>query len=137
MAYLRIPFLFLLIAITLTPEVSYAEISKVEKVASEIARQFNSDSESMKDDIIVSSSAEANGSNVTMKFVWRVKRDLSKQMLDELRLDLYKDIVPKTCRVNSNNPAFKDGLSYTFVYISHYAQLLAKILVNKRTCNDK
>ena len=118
------------------PCLSYAEKPTVEWVASEIARQHNGNAEMMKDDMTVSSSAHAIGKNVILKYVLRVKRDASKQQLDEYRSVLYRDIVPKACRVNSNNPAFKDGLFYTFVYVSHYGQQLAEIVVSKRICDS-
>lgn len=118
------------------PSFSYAEKPTVEWIASEIARQHNANAEAMKDEMTVSSSAQAIGKNVIFKYVLRVKRDVSKQKLDEYRSELYQEIVPKTCRANSNNPAFKDGLFYTFVYVSHYGQPLTELVVNKRVCGS-
>ena len=118
------------------PSLSYAEKPTVEWIASEIARQHNANAEVMKDEMIVSSSAQAIGKNVIFKYVLRVERDVSKQKLDGYRSELYQEIVPKTCRVNSSNPAFKDGLFYTFVYVSHYGQPLAELVVNKRVCGS-
>lgn len=118
------------------PSLSYAEKPTVEWIASEIARQHNVNAETMKDEINMSSSAQAIGRNVIFKYVLRVKRDVPKQKLDEYRSELYQEIVPKSCRVNSDNPAFKDGLFYTFVYISHYGQPLAQLVVNKRVCGS-
>jgi hypothetical protein len=118
------------------PSLSYAEKPTVEWIASEIARQHNANAETMKDETIMSSSAQAIGRNVIFKFVLRVKRDVSKQKLDESRLGLYQEIVPKICRVNSNNSAFKDGLFYTLVYVSQYGQPLAELVVNKRVCGS-
>lgn len=109
----------------------------VEWIASEIARQHNSNAEMMKDDMTASSTAQAIGKNVILKYVLRVKRDLPKQQVEEWRSKVYRDIIPKTCRANSNNPAFKDGLFYTFVYVSHHGQQLAEIVVNNRVCDIK
>ena len=82
----------------------------------------------MKDEMTVSSSAQAIGKNVILKYVLRVKRDVSKQKLDEYRSELYQEIVPKACRVNSNNPAFKDAcfipLSMSVITGSHLQSLL-------------
>jgi hypothetical protein len=133
---MRAPVVLILCVSLFTPSLSYAEKPTVEWIASEIARQHNANAEAMKDEMTVSSSAQAIGKNVILKYVLRVKRDVSKQKLDEYRSELYQEIVPKTCRVNSNNPAFKDGLFYTFVYVSHYGQPLAELVVNKRVCGS-
>ncbi len=119
------------------PSLSYAEKPTVEWIASEIAKQHNANAEAMKDEMTVSSSAQAIGKNVILKYVLRVKRDVSKQKLDEYRSELYQEIVPKICRLNSKNPAFKDGLFYTFVYVSHYGQPMAELVVNKRVCGNR
>lgn len=131
---IRVSIVLILGIVFFAPPMSYAEKPSVEWIASEIARQHNANANSMKDQMTVSSSAQAVGKNVIFKYVLRVNRDVSKQKLGEYRSELYQEIVPKTCRANLDNPAFRDGLFYTFVYVSHYGQLLAELVVNLHVC---
>jgi hypothetical protein len=115
----------------------FADKPSLEWIASEIAKQHNNNSENLKNDVTISSTAQAVGKNVIFKNIIRTGANKSKQWLDEHRALLYQDVVPKVCQANVNNPAFKDGLFYTFVYISDSGQLLAEIVINKQVCDNK
>lgn len=106
----------------------------VEWVAAEIARQHNSKAHTMTDDMTISSSADSKGKNVILRYVWKARRDISHQKLKELDSELRTELIPKVCAENAVNPAFKQGLSYTFVYVSHYGQKLAQLSIDKHTC---
>lgn len=127
--------LFLLIGtILFLPSVVLAKNNTVESVASDIAKQHND--RKMTDDMTLTSTAEARGKHVIFTNVLRVQKDVPKHKLDEFRSELYNDIVPKTCKVNSENVAFtKMGLYYTFIYFNKYNQKLAEITVDKDVCN--
>lgn len=102
-----------------------ADKPSVESVAIEVAKAINSKSGAV---------AQAKGKNVIITNVIKTSPNKSKQWLDEHKSLVYQDLVPQVCRNNSSNPAFKDGLFYTFVYVSDSGQLLAEIVVNKQVC---
>ncbi len=107
----------------------------VEQVAADIARRHNA--ANITDEMTVSSTAEARGKHIVLRYVLRVQKDLPKQKLDEFRSALQEEIVPKTCMVNANNVAFmKMGLYYTFIYLNTYGQKLAEFNVD-RAAYDK
>jgi predicted acyltransferase (DUF342 family) len=131
----RLAFISVFFILYLMPCASYAGKLNVEWIAAEVAREHNE--KAMTDDMTVSSTAQSIGKNVILKNVLRVKRNVSKGELEELeeyRAALLQEIVPKACVANSNNPAFKEGLFYTFVYVSHYGQPLAEVIINERIC---
>ena len=126
--------LFILLSYIFSSSV-FAEKPSLEWIASEISKQHNNNSEKMKDDITISSTAQAVGKSVTLINIIRTGANKSKQWLDERRVTVYKDTLPKVCKANANNPAFKDGLFYTFLYISDSGQLLAEFIINKEVCS--
>jgi hypothetical protein len=123
-----------LLFIILTPYITYAEKLNVEWIASEIAKKHNESIKSNLDDMTISSTATAVGKNVIIKNIQRFRRNISKEKLSEYQSMLYKELVPNVCQANKNNPAFKQGLYYTFIYVSHYDQKLAKFTFNEKTC---
>ena len=122
--------------LTIATTVSFQVVAAtVESIASEIAKQHNTNAHNLRDEMTVSSSAKAVGKNVIVSYVQRVRKDVPSDKLAEYQAEMYKEIVPQACKANANNPAFKDGLYYTFVYTSHYGQKLAEFSVSKQTCN--
>jgi predicted acyltransferase (DUF342 family) len=128
----RRAFISVFFILYLMPCASYAGKLNVEWIAAEVASEHNE--KAMTDDMTVSSTAQSIGKNVILKNVLRVKRNVSKGELEEYRAALLQEIVPKACAENSNNSAFKEGLFYTFVYVSHYGQPLAEVIINERIC---
>jgi len=106
----------------------------VESIATAIAQQHNA--ADLSDDMTLSSTAEARGKQIIITNILRVQKDLSKQEIDKFKSELYREIVPKTCRVNSKNVAFIElGLQYTFIYFSKYNQKIAEIMIDNNVCS--
>jgi len=115
---------------SLTP----AQIKQIEEIAMTIASQHNANSEALLDDMTVSTRAVAISRNVQILYVLRVKKGLSPSELKEYSDELRREILPKACLQNANNPAFDRGLFYTFIYKNTYGEKLAEIVVSKKTC---
>lgn len=111
------------------------QIKQIEEIAQTIAAQHNANSKALLDDMTVSSRAIAISRNVRFENVLRVKKGLSPAKLQEFSNELRRDMLPKVCQVNANNPAFDRGLYYTFTYINTYGEKLAEFDVNKNTCS--
>ena len=111
-----------------------AQIKQIEEIAMAIASQHNANSEALLDDMTVSTRAVAISRNVQILYVLRVKKGLSPSELKEYSDDLRREILPKACLQNANNPAFDRGLFYTFIYKNTYGEKLAEIVVSKETC---
>lgn len=111
------------------------KVYSIESIASQIASYHNKNAEKMVDDMTLSTSAKAEGKNVIITNILKVKMGLTKQELNEFQTELYKEIVPKVCQQNSGNLAFEKGLYYTFVYFNTYKEKLAEIKVDKQLCN--
>ncbi len=133
--------LFLLVAISLlfcpkayAESLTNAQIKQIEEIAKTIASQHNANAEALLDDMTVSSRAVAVSRNVQFVYVLRVKKGLSPSELQEFSDELRREIVPKVCLQNANNPAFDRGLFYTFIYKNTYSEGLAEIVVNKEIC---
>jgi len=109
-----------------------AQIKQIEEIALNIANQHNA--KAMRDDMTVSSRATAKGRNVRFENVLRVKKGLSAAKLKEFSDETQREIVPKSCEVNAQNPAFDRGLNYTFVYTNTYGEKLAEFTVDKLVC---
>ncbi|MBW2005871.1 MAG: hypothetical protein JRI72_14980 [Deltaproteobacteria bacterium] len=111
-----------------------AQIKQIEEIAMAIASQHNANSEALLDDMTVSTRAVAISRNVQILYVLRVKKGLSPSELKEYSDELRREILPKACLQNANNPAFDRGLFYTFIYKNTYGEKLAEIVVSKETC---
>jgi hypothetical protein len=83
----------------------------------------------------VSTRAIAVSRNVRFENVLRVKKGLSSAKLKEFSDELRREILPKACQQNANNPAFDRGLYYTFTYKNTYGEKLAEFNVDKKTCS--
>ena len=117
---------------SLTP----SQIKQIEEIAQTIASQHNANSRSLQDDMTVSSHAVAVSRNVRFTNVLRVRKGLSNTDLKLFRNELIQEILPKACQQNANNPAFKRGLFYTFIYKNTYGEKLAEFDVDQRSCNN-
>ena len=113
---------------------SNAQIRQIEEIAQNIARQHNANSQSLLNNMTASSRAVAVGRNVQFENVLRVRKGLPPSKISEFATEMYNDVVPKSCSVNANNPAFDRGLSYTFTYTNTYGERLAEFTVDKQTC---
>ena len=113
---------------------SSAQIKQIEEIAQTIASQHNANSKAMLDEMTVSTRAVAIGRNVRFEYVLRVKKGLPPSKLKEFSNETRREIVPKSCAVNANNPGFDRGLHYTFVYVNTYGEKLAEFTVDKATC---
>lgn len=110
------------------------QIKQIEEIAQAIASQHNANSEALLDGMTVSTRAVAISRNVRIECVLRVKKGLSPAELREFSDELRREILPKACQQNANNPAFDRGLYYTFTYINTYGEKLAEFDVDKETC---
>ena len=133
--------LFLLVAFALifcpriyAESLTTAQIKQIEEIAMAIALQHNANLEALLDDITVSTRAVAISRNVQIVNVLRVKKGLSPSELKEFSDELRREILPKACLQNANNPAFDRGLFYTFIYKNTDGEKLAEIVVDEETC---
>jgi hypothetical protein len=120
-----------------TPAQSWTteQIKQIEEIAQTIASQHNANSKALLDDMTVSTRAIAVSRNVRFENVLRVKKGLSSAKLKEFSDELRREILPKACQQNANNPAFDRGLYYTFTYKNTYGEKLAEFNVDKKTCS--
>jgi hypothetical protein len=109
----------------------------VESVAEEIARKHNAAAPTMLDRMTISTSAKAEGKNVILAYVLRVRKGLSAVELEAFKTGLDETVVAPACKLNADNDAFKLGLYYTFIYSNTYAEQLAKLVVSKATCDAR
>ncbi|MBD5801736.1 hypothetical protein AZOA_11600 [Azoarcus sp. Aa7] len=134
---LRLLFVFALsyVSATQAQPLTSAQIKQIEEIAQTVASQHNANSNAMLDDMTVSSRAVAIGRNVRFENVLRVKQGLPPAKLKEFSDETQREIVPKSCAFNANNPGFNRGLSYTFSYVNIYGEKLAEFNVDKAICN--
>lgn len=119
---------------TYAESLTKAQIKQIEEIAKAIASQHNANAESLLDDMTVFSRAVAVSRNVQFVNVLRVKKGLSPSELKNFSDELRREILPKECLQNTNNPAFDRGLFYTFIYKNTYGEKVAEIMVNKEAC---
>ena len=112
------------------------QIRQIEEIAQAVASQHNANSKYLVDDMTVSSRAIAVKRNVRFENVLRVKKGLPSDKLKEFADETKREILPKACKVNANNPAFSRGLYYTFVYYNTYGEKLAEFDVDEATCRS-
>lgn len=115
-----------------SPAADQVQMQTLEQVAVEIAKNHNA--AKMSDDMTISSTAEARGKQIVIKNVLRVKKGLSTAELKQFANELRREILPNACAQNENNPAFDQGLFYSFIYENTYGEKLAEIVVSKETC---
>ena len=107
----------------------------LEQTAQEIARQHNANAKALLDDTTVSTSATAEGVNVIVTYVIRIKQQLPKDKRDEFRKEIATELMRGLCKSNAGSEPFKRGLYYTLVYRSTEDELLSKLVVSKETCS--
>jgi len=125
----------LALCVLLMPVVSLAQPLTLEQTAQEIARQHNANAKALIDDTTVSTSATADGKNVIVTYVIRIKQQLPKDKRDEFRKGIATEVMRGVCKSNADKDAFKQGLYYTLVYRSTEDELLSKLVVSKETCS--
>ena len=131
---------FAFIAASASPPLAQAQslsptqIRQIEEIAQNIAAQHNANAKTMIDDMTVSSNATAVGRNVRFENVLRVRKGLPATKLKEFSDETQREVVPKSCLVNVNNPAFSRGLTYTFAYKNTYGETLAEFTVDQAAC---
>lgn len=111
-----------------------AQIKQIEEIAQSVASQHNANAKKMLDDVTVSTRAIAIGRNVRLEYVLRLKKNIQPAKLKEWVDATKREIIPKACQVNANNPAFDRGLYYTFAYTNTYGEKLTVFVVDKATC---
>lgn len=114
-----------------------AQIKQIEEIAQTIASQHNANSKAFLDEMTVSTRAIAIGRNVQFEYVLRVKKGLPPTKLKEFSDETRREILPKACQQNANNPAFDRGLYYTFAYMNTYGEKLAEFNVDKAICQHQ
>ena len=124
-----------LFVVLLMPVVARAQPLTLEQTAQEIARQHNANAKALIDDTTVSTSATAEGKNVIVTYVIRIKQQLPKDKRDEFRKGIATELMRGVCKSNADKDAFKQGLYYTLVYRSTEDELLSKLVVSKDTCS--
>lgn len=113
---------------------SQAQIKQIEDIALSIATQHNAASSTHLDDVTVSSRATAVGRNVRFAHVLRVKKGLPASQLKAFADESRREIYPRACATNANNPAFARGLTYTFSYTSTHGDKLGEFTVDQAGC---
>jgi len=111
-----------------------AQIKQIEEIAQNVASQHNANAKTMLDDVTVSTRAVAIGRNVRLEYVLRLKKNLPPAKLKAWADETRREIIPKACQTNANNPAFDRGLYYTFAYTNTYGEKLTDFVVDKATC---
>ena len=140
--HLKIVFIILTLSIIAEHQAVYAQtlsqiqIKQIEEIAQNIATQHNSNVKSMLDDTTVSSRAIAVGRDVRIHNILRTKKGLTRAKIKEFSDETKREIVPKSCLVNINNPAFNRGLTYTFIYTNTYNERLAEFTVDQDMCKS-
>ena len=117
------------------PVVARAQALTLEQTAQEIARQHNANAKSLIDDTTVSTSATAEGANVIVTYVLRIRQQLPEDKRDEFRKGIAAELMRGLCKSNADKDAFKQGLYYTLVYRNTEDELLSKLVVSKETCS--
>ncbi len=130
-----IRFAALALCVLLMTMVARAQPLTLEQTAQEIARQHNANAKALIDETTVSTSATAEGKNVIVTYVLRIKQQLPKDKRDEFRKGIATELMRGVCKSNADKDAFKQGLYYTLVYRSTEDELLSKLVVSKDTCS--
>jgi len=112
-------------------QLTNAQIKQMEEIAQSIALQHNVNSKAMLDGVTVSSHAVANGRNVRIENILRVKKALPAAKLKEWSDATRHEILLNAC---TKSLAFERGLSYTFVYANTYGEKLTEFNVDKSVC---
>jgi hypothetical protein len=107
----------------------------LEQTAQEIARQHNANAKALIDDTTVSTSATAEGVNVIVTYVLRIRQQLPEDKREEFRKSIATELMRGVCKSNADKEAFKQGLYYTLVYRNTEDELLSKLVVSRETCS--
>ena len=111
-----------------------AQIKQIEEIAQTIATQHNANSKALLDEMTASTRAIAIGRNVRLEYVLRIKKNVPPANLKVWADATRREVIPKACQTNANNPAFDRGLYYTFAYTNTYGEKLTEFIVDKSTC---
>jgi long-subunit fatty acid transport protein len=114
-----------------------AQLKQIEDIAADIAAQHNLNAASLIDDMTVFTRATAQGRNVRIEYVLRVKKGLPPQKIREFADETKREVLPHSCAQNARNPAFDRGLSFSFVYTNTDGEKLANFTVDKQACGRK
>jgi hypothetical protein len=99
----------------------------VEWIASEIAQRHNAKTANLQDPTVVRTQATAKGKEVIFRFVIKASPNANPNALQD-------HVLPATCQMNASNPAFKDGLFYTFEYTDVNRRQISRFSVGSSQC---
>jgi hypothetical protein len=121
--------------VLLMPAVGRAQPLTLEQTAQELARQHNANAKALIDDTTVATSAKADGVNVVVTYVLRIRQQLPEDKREEFRTGIATELMRGVCKSNAGSEPFKRGLYYTLVYRSTEDELLSKLVVSRDTCS--
>jgi|688.fasta_scaffold1075505_2 hypothetical protein len=110
-----------------------AQIKQIENIAQSIASTSNANAKATQESN--SFHATAIGRNVIFENISQTKKGLSKQKMKEIEDAIRKEVIPKICLNNANNPAFDRGLNYTLIYKNTYNEKIAEFNIDKPLCS--
>ena len=110
-----------------------AQIKQIENIAQSIASTSNANAKATQESN--SFHATAIGRNVIFENISQTKKGLSKQKMKEIEDAIRKDVIPKICLNNANNPAFDRGPNYTLIYKNTYNEKIAEFNIDKPLCS--
>ena len=108
----------------------------LEALAAQIAEQFNANPPRPADDFTTALKARSVGRNVIYSYIWNYRLDSSKQKIDQLVHDWGIEMIPQVCQNHLRDEAFKQGLSYTFIYYDLAQRKVAEYHVSNSTCTS-
>lgn len=100
-----------------------------EWIANEIARRHNAKSAILQDPTVVQTQAIAKGKEVILRFVLKASPNANPNALQDR-------VLPATCQINARNPAFKEGLFYTFEYTDVNGRQISRFSVGASQCKS-
>ena len=113
-----------------------SQIKQIENIAQSIASTSNANAKIIKESNSLNSfHATAKGRNVIFEYVLQTKNGLSHQELNETDYAIRKEVIPKICMNNVNNPTFDRGLNYTLIYKNTYNEKIAEFKIDKALCS--
>lgn len=96
-------------------------------IATEIARRHNAGAANLQDRTVIRTEALARGNEVVFRYVLKNSTPANPNALRE-------QVLPATCQMNANNPAFKDSLYYTFEYADASGRQISRFSVGASQC---
>ncbi|WP_339731370.1 hypothetical protein [uncultured Pseudomonas sp.] len=110
-----------------------AQSLNLDEIALDTVQQVNANPPPLEPGML-SYRAYADRHTVIYESVLSMRKNISESDLSAWRAEVAKELIPQACEVHRNNPALKQGMQYTYLYLDQSNKHIGEFVVTDTVC---